>query len=188
MNKEILFTIILNSQKSQKPLKSYQQVSFHYSLDELKAVYDYYGYDGLLNGVRDHDGNLKGGYKFSGESYKIFEKYFGTKNPYTLIKDTDRVNDEFGTMFGNAFGGLYNSFTDKPDDLEVELICSLEDLYNGAVKKLHYNKVTKMEGTRSTETREYTKDIEIEKGTAENTKKHFIGEGHQKHGYENGNF
>lgn len=157
-------------------------------LAEYKAIFDFYGYDGLSNGILDNDGNLKGGYKFSGNSYKIFEKYFGTKNPYTLIKDTDKINDEFGTLFGSAFGGLYNNFSDSPSNLEVNLECTLEELYKGGVKQLKYKKIINNRDARTTKEQEFVKDIEIIKGTICGTKKTHVGEGHQKPGYQNGNF
>jgi hypothetical protein len=30
---------------------------------------------------------IKGGYKFSGNTYEIFEKFFGTSNPNTIALD-----------------------------------------------------------------------------------------------------
>lgn len=31
--------------------------------------------------------DFKGGYKFSGNTYEIFEKFFGTGNPHTVALD-----------------------------------------------------------------------------------------------------
>ena len=155
---------------------------------EFKAIFDFNGYDALTNGILDKQGNLKGGYKFSGNSYKIFEGYFGTKNPYTLIKDTDRINDEFGTLFGSAFGGLYNNFTDPPKDLEIQVELTLEELYIGCFKKVTFNKVINNFDGRTTETIETSKDIQIFKGTKCGDIKIYKGEGNQKPGYTNCNF
>ena len=46
-----------------------------------------YGLEGLKNGIFDKNGNLKGGHKYGGNSYEIFEKFFGTTNPFAVIKD-----------------------------------------------------------------------------------------------------
>lgn len=41
----------------------------------------------LKNGVPDGKGGVKGGYRFSGNTYEIFEKFFGTSNPFTVSLD-----------------------------------------------------------------------------------------------------
>jgi len=41
----------------------------------------------LKNGVPDTKLGFKGGYKFSGNSLEIFEKFFGTSNPFTIALD-----------------------------------------------------------------------------------------------------
>jgi hypothetical protein len=74
----------------------------------------------------DKQGNLKGGYKYGGNAYLIFEKFIGTSNPFALIKDCNRIvykddrnDDEFGTMFGSGFGGLNEKGLDPLKDIEV---------------------------------------------------------------------
>ena len=51
-----------------------------------------HGETGLRNGVLDKQKNLKGGYKYGGNAYEIFEKFFGTWNPFTLIKDCNYLS------------------------------------------------------------------------------------------------
>ena len=42
----------------------------------------------LKNGIPDAKLGVKGGgYSFSGNSYEIFEKFFGTSNPFTIAID-----------------------------------------------------------------------------------------------------
>ena len=60
---------------------------FAYKIAFKRGVYDIYGEYGLRNGKVDTFGNLKGGYKYSGNAHEIFEKYFGTTNPFALNKD-----------------------------------------------------------------------------------------------------
>ena len=57
-----------------------------------RGVYDVHGETGLRNGVLDKQKNLKGGYKYGGNAYEIFEKFFGTWNPFTLIKDCNYLS------------------------------------------------------------------------------------------------
>jgi DnaJ-class molecular chaperone len=53
-----------------------------------KSVYDVYGEDGLKKGVKDSNiWYQKGGYSFGGDAYKIYEKFFGSNNPFLTIKD-----------------------------------------------------------------------------------------------------
>ena len=71
-----------------------------------KGIFDIYGKEGLYNGIVDKNGNLKGGYKFLGNAHEIFEKFMGTSNPFTLVRDGEKMNDEFGSAFGSAYGGV----------------------------------------------------------------------------------
>jgi hypothetical protein len=44
----------------------------------------------LKNGIPDKNGIITGGYRFSGKTNEIFEKFFGTSNPFTLALDGNR--------------------------------------------------------------------------------------------------
>jgi hypothetical protein len=41
----------------------------------------------LKNGIPDQKVGIRGGYRFSGNTYEIFEKFFGTSNPFTIALD-----------------------------------------------------------------------------------------------------
>jgi len=58
------------------------------SLEELRDIYDRYGEEILKNGVPAAAG--KGGYLFSGDTNRIFEKFFGTANPFTITLDSKK--------------------------------------------------------------------------------------------------
>jgi hypothetical protein len=45
-----------------------------------------------------------GGYRFAGNSYEIFEKFFGNPNPWT-DKYEFNGSDQYGSLFSDAFGG-----------------------------------------------------------------------------------
>ena len=57
------------------------------STAELKEIYDKYGEELMKIGVPDRKYVFKGGYKFQGNSHEIFEKFFGTLNPFTVALD-----------------------------------------------------------------------------------------------------
>ena len=57
------------------------------STQELKDAYDKYGEELMKTGVPDKKLGFKAGYKFLGNSFEIFEKFFGTQNPHTVVLD-----------------------------------------------------------------------------------------------------
>jgi DnaJ-class molecular chaperone len=107
-----------------------------------KSIYDIYGKDGLYNGIVDKNNNLKGAYKYAGNAHQIFEAFMGTSNPFALLRDCDKMNDECGSAFSSAYGGQYQHKTSSTtlEPVVVELQCSLRELYNGAVKEIEYTK------------------------------------------------
>jgi DnaJ-class molecular chaperone len=52
----------------------------------LREFYDRYGEELLKNAFPNSNGK-NGGYRFSGNTYEIFEKFFGTSNPFTIAID-----------------------------------------------------------------------------------------------------
>ena len=56
----------------------------------LRAIFDKYGEEALKNGVPEGPSQIQGGYRFSGNTHKIFEKFFGTSNPFTVAIDGKR--------------------------------------------------------------------------------------------------
>jgi DnaJ-class molecular chaperone len=65
------------------------------SSPDLKEIYDKYGEELMKTGVPDKKYGFKAGYKFQGNSFEIFEKFFGTLNPYTVALD------EHGAQIGS---------------------------------------------------------------------------------------
>ena len=57
---------------------------------ELRSIYDKYGEDLLKNGVPGvvgPEGQQLGGYRFTGNTQEIFEKFFGTGNAFAVAID-----------------------------------------------------------------------------------------------------
>lgn len=63
--------------------EAYEVLSSH----DLKDSYDKYGEELMKTGVPDRKMGFKAGYKFLGNSFEIFEKFFGTQNPYAVALD-----------------------------------------------------------------------------------------------------
>jgi DnaJ-class molecular chaperone len=47
-------------------------------------------------------------------------------------------SDQYGSMFGDAFGGQNYPKPVAPKDIELTLNCTLYELYNGCLKKIAY--------------------------------------------------
>lgn len=153
----------------------------------LRGVYDVYGKEGLKSGVLDKNGNLKGGFKYSGNAFELFEKFFATINPFSLIKDGQIISDEYGSMFGNGFGGLQDTNYEKVPDLEIDFLLDLEEIYVGGVKTLTYTRIALNEDLRTTKEAENEVSVEIKPGVEENTRLTFIGVGNEAPGKKTSN-
>ena len=144
-----------------------------------KEIYDIYGHEGLKNGIIDKKGNIKGGYVYSGNGHEIFEKFMGTSNPFT-------VKDETEKGFFDEKNKPLNNISNKKEEIikpiDIDLECTLEELYNGCVKHIKYKKRVISLDFRTTEEKEFPLDVEIFKGYDKNTVIPFKGMGHQTPG------
>lgn len=90
-------------------------------------------------------------------------------------------------MFSSAFGGQYATEKDKLPDIVVEMECSLEELFNGCVKTLVYNRRVLNSDGRTTAEIQEEKDVEVFKGYNKATKITFPGYGNEAPGMKNCN-
>lgn len=153
----------------------------------LRGVYDVYGKEGLKNGIKDEKGNLKGGFKYSGNAFELFERFFGTINPFALTKDGQIITDEHGSMFGSGFGGLYEPMEIPEPDLTISLLLELEEIYSGGIKAITYERKMLNEDMRSTCRKEFKLNIEITPGIAENAKLTYPAMGNESPGKKTSN-
>ena len=141
-----------------------------------KEIYDIYGHEGLKNGIIDKKGKIKTGYIYSGNGHEIFEKFMGTDNPFTLKDEYEKG------FFDEAKEENKNLNEDKVQSIDVNLECTLEELYNGCVKKINYKKRVIGFDFRTTEEKEVSLDVEVFRGYDKNTVLTFKGLGHQTPG------
>ena len=166
----------------QKLSESYEVLS-----DPIKKeIYDIYGSEGLKNGIIDKHGNIKGGYKFMGNGHEIFEKFMGTANPFALKSETEKekMNKEVSAAFEKSFGEQKIEKDILPP-IDVDLECTLEELYNGCVKTIKYKKKAISYDLRTTEDKEVCIDVEIFKGYDKNTIIQFKEMGNEAPGIKN---
>ena len=141
-----------------------------------KEIYDIYGHEGLKNGIIDKKGKIKAGYIYSGNGHEIFEKFMGTDNPFTLKDEYEKG------FFDEAKEENAKINEDKVQNIDVNLECTLEELYNGCVKKINYKKRVIGFDFRTTEEKEVSLDVEVFRGYDKNTVLTFKGLGHQTPG------
>ena len=116
---------------------------FKYAIAELREIYDRYGEEMLKSGVppavplekatKKKPSIVKGGYRFSGNIDEIFEKFFGTSNPFTITLD-DKGNQISALQQIQKDAGLSHSEAQK--DLEVTVQCTLEEFFFGCQKEI----------------------------------------------------
>ena len=141
-----------------------------------KEIYDIYGHEGLKNGIIDKKGKIKTGYIYSGNGHEIFEKFMGTDNPFTLKDEYEKG------FFDEAKEENAKINEDKVQNIDVNLECTLEELYNGCVKKINYKKRVIGFDFRTTEEKEVSLDVQVFRGYDKNTVLTFKGLGHQTPG------
>ena len=129
-----------------------------------KGIYDIHGSEGLRTGLIDKKGNIKGAYRFLNNGHEIFDNFMGTLNPFLLINDKEKKSDDIPSVFGSAFGGQNYPIPGKLNPININLECTLEELYTGCVKTIKYKKQKLNYDLRTTNTEEVTQDVEIFKG------------------------
>ena len=138
------------------------------SEDNLRQVYDKYGYQSLKNGI-PQGVNQFPGYSYKGNAFKIFESFFGYSSPYC---------ESFEVL---APFQVPNEA--KADDVQVTLQCTLFEMYNGATKELNYERSTiSYDGEVNENKQKETKTIEIKPGFGTDTRIVFPGAGDERYG------
>ncbi|CAG9312917.1 unnamed protein product [Blepharisma stoltei] len=152
------------------------------SNDIFKSCYDMYGEYGLKEGVIDGKGGYTGGYRYRGNAEEIFEKFFGSPNPFYGGSDEATIA---GSLFGAATRGMKQVKADPPQDLIVEVPCTLAELYLGCQKRVTYEKIELNNDRITTSKVLNTKNLEIRRGYSNQTIISFPGDGNESPHYPN---
>ena len=129
-----------------------------------KGIYDIHGSEGLRTGITDKKGNIKGAYRFLNNGHEIFDNFMGSLNPFLLVNDNEKKPDDIPSVFGSAFGGQNYPTPEKLNPININLECTLEELYTGCVKTIKYKKQKLNYDLRTTSIEEVSQDVEIFKG------------------------
>lgn len=160
-----------NSDESKKLFQEINEAYEVLSDDQKRKIFDMYGEEGLKGGGMPGSNSgapfvfRTGGMPFnfrSNDPADIFSQFFGTNNPF----DTDNEDSPFGKINGFPRARKKNS------PIEKEFQCSLDELYNGTVKKMA---VTRLNSNNEEERK--ILEIPIKPGFKEGTKITFEGEG-----------
>lgn len=156
---------------------------------EKRGIYDQYGEEGLKGGAAPSgpEGPAAAGfsgapggfsYQFHGDPNEIFARFFKDSFERSSSFGESPFEDMgglFGGMMGGmgGMGGMADMASGKSKPAVFELGCTLEELYNGARKKM---KVKRSSQTlqRSAET---VLEVDVKRGWKAGTKVTFPGEG-----------
>jgi DnaJ family protein B protein 13 len=85
-------------------------------------------------------------------------------------------------MFGYSFGGQNYKYRDAIPTLEVDVPCTLNELYNGCTKSVRFRRVVLNPDGRTTQEVPQQKEIEIKRGSNSTTSIIFQGQGNEAPG------
>ncbi|VDK22405.1 unnamed protein product [Taenia asiatica] len=139
----------------------------------LRARYDQYGEAGLKHGIPGvHTEPVR--YLYHGDPYKTFQEYFGDWNPFKEF--TEEMTREQMENFGRKDG---RGQIKKAEPTIVKLMLTLEELYNGCIKKMTVKYTEFDKDCQTTEIKEKTLTMAIRAGFREGASLIFKEEGNQ---------
>ena len=139
---------------------------------KTKAIYDKYGMESLKNGIAEGPDACES-YLFSGMPYKIFEKFFGSANPF--IND-QHPEDRTLTELQQIDVKLHK------EDVKITVECELHEFYCGALKEINYGRIKMHAATDAYTIKNQFIKIEIRPGYGEHTTIRYPGRGHESYG------
>ncbi len=158
-----------------------------------KEIFDIYGKEGLKNGINKNGKQIEG-YRYLGNGHEIFEKFMGTANPFTLIRENEKRNKEIKEKENIVIDAAKqsNSNEDKKEenikkakDIIIDLECTLEELYLGCTKNVKYIRKKVASDSVSLEEVEENVDVEVLRGYDKNSVVVFKGMGNEGLGEKN---
>ena len=156
-----------------------------------KEIFDIYGKEGLKNGIVKNGRQIEG-YRYLGNGHEIFEKFMGTANPFTLIRENEKRNKEIKEKENIVIDAAKpnNSNEDKNEekkakDIIIDLECTLEELYIGCIKNVKFIRKKVASDSVTLEEVEENIDVDILRGYDKNSVIVFKGMGNEGLGEKN---
>lgn len=143
-----------------------------------RTAFDQYGEFGLKHGVADGRGGFHGGYEYKKNAEKIYEDFCKRTNPFFHSHDILGTTQE-STLFGAAQRGLEGPKKVPPQDLQVEVVCTLPELYNGVTKVVEFQRVKVNLDKVTTRMEKCVKEVYVKRGAGEGVQLHFESEGNE---------
>ncbi|KAK2957395.1 putative Chaperone protein DnaJ [Blattamonas nauphoetae] len=134
----------LHAENKQEANVKYREITEAYevlSQAKYRTIYDLYGTTGLKKGAPNEKGEIVGGdYQFVSDPDEVFRDAFG-RNPFTEFFD-------FSGVTPSEANGIFNEFSqmsapprkEKAQPVYHDVLCTLEELYLGATKRVEYFK------------------------------------------------
>jgi len=137
-----------------------------------RATYDTFGYEHLRDGAPEGQSGFSEGWTFHGDAMKVFKDFFGGENPF---HDLFPKLDEHGVL------PVSEPRTRKLQDDNVveDLWVTLEEAYNGCMKKMRIRRQVMNEDGLTSSQRDKILTINTKAGWKEGTKITFAKEGDQ---------
>lgn len=104
--------------------------------------------------TKTYDKKLIGGYCFKGNTFDIFQNFFGSTNPYT----------DFFVNHGEEAPVKEEKPEGAPEDIEIVLSCTIFEFYNGSLKTFTFNRDKLQPDGRSIDQEESQMTIEVKPG------------------------
>ena len=158
-----------------------------------KEIFDIYGKEGLKNGIMKNGKQIEG-YRYLGNGHEIFEKFMGTANPFTLIRENEKRSKEIkekenividAAKHNNSNEDKNEDNIKKAKDIIIDLECTLEELYIGCTKNVKYIRKKVASDSVSLEEVEENIDVEVLRGYDKNSMVVFKGMGNEGLGEKN---
>lgn len=169
-----------DSNKSPGADEKFKEIAEAYDVlseSSRRALYDKFGEDGLKGGVPTSDGEYSPRYTFHGDANRVFQNFFGGNNPFSDLYNFDAARDADGC---SSFGGLKGRARPKQDPaIERDLSLTLEEVFNGCIKKMKISRKVLNDDGRTTSTREKILTITVKGGWQAGTRITFTKEGDQ---------
>lgn len=144
-----------------------------------KRIYDNYGDYGLKNGVTDELGNKFKGYSYLRNADQIYDKFMENTNPFENLFELNG-SDVYGSLLGDAYGGQNQPKPAAPKDIEITLKCSLQEFYNGSIKKFVYTRNEVIPNKRQPIPIEEELHVEVKPGFVDGQLLTIKGKGHEE--------